>query len=85
MKLKYKFSSEVLKARNEQGYTQSEVAEAVSISVRWYQKIESGLKLPSSVVAMRLIVFLNIDVEIFREELDLVEPIHSNKRKLAIR
>ena len=49
MKMAYKFASALLKARTELGYTQSEVAEAVSVSIRWYQKIESGRRFPGSV------------------------------------
>ena len=48
MNLKLKFSKAIYHARIELGYTQEEVAEAVSISKRWYQKIESGEKLPGA-------------------------------------
>lgn len=84
MKFKSKFSSAALKARKELGYTQSEVAEAISISVRWYQKIESGSKLPGTLTALRIIIFLHLDVEEFREELGVVVPITSISRRLII-
>lgn len=85
MKFKSKFASAMLKARKELGYTQSEVAEAISVSVRWYQKIESGSKLPGTLTALRIIVFLHLDVEEFREELGVIVPITSIKRKLVTR
>lgn len=75
MSLKTAFSREVLYARTSLGLTQEQVAEAASISVRWYQYIESGTFLPSSVVTLRLILLLGIDVEIFREEAELVVPL----------
>ena len=54
MSLKTAFSREVLHARTSLGLTQEQVAEAASISVRWYQYIESGTFLPSSVVTLPL-------------------------------
>ena len=85
MKMTSKFASPALKARKELGYTQSEVAEAISVSVRWYQKIEAGQKLPGTITAFRIVLFLHLDVEEFREELGLVVPVSSNQRKLALR
>lgn len=85
MKIALKFSNALFKARTEQKYTQSEVAEAVSITVRWYQKIEAGSCLPGSLTMLRLILFLHIDVEKFREEAELIVPVSSNKRKLSLR
>ncbi|MBQ8388798.1 MAG: helix-turn-helix transcriptional regulator [Clostridia bacterium] len=85
MKLKSKFSSALLKARLHLGYTQSEVAEAVSITVRWYQRIESGRKLPGTLTMLRLILFLNLNVEEFREEVGLVEPLPSVRREALLR
>ena len=75
MQINLKFSSELYHARAAKGYTQRQVAEAVSISVRWYQRVEKGERLPSSVVLLRLILFLNLDVEKFREEVDIIVPI----------
>ena len=73
MKIASKFASELLKARKKYGLTQSEVAEAVSISVRWYQKIESGRKMPSAILALRLVAYLELDVQNLRQELGLSE------------
>ena len=84
MKLKSKFSRSVFNARKDLGYTQSEVAEAVSITVRWYQKVESGRKLPGTLTALRLILFLHLNVEDFREVVELIKPVSSNKRYLNL-
>ena len=81
MKMAYKFASALLKARTELGYTQSEVAEAVSVSIRWYQKIESGRRFPGSVVLVRLVLFL----EELRDVADLVVPVRSSQKNFALR
>lgn len=83
MKLKSRFSSIILKARTELGYTQSEVAEAISVTVRWYQKVESGARFPGSVTLVRLILFLNINVEELRDTAGLVVPVLSPRRRPA--
>lgn len=75
MTLKDKFANSAFKARKELGYTQSEVAEAISVSVRWYQKVETGISLPGTVTALKIILLLNIDIEDFREEVTLVVPL----------
>lgn len=85
MDLKRKFADSVFKARKELGYTQSAVAEAVSVSTRWYQKIESGRRLPSTTVSFRLILFLHIDLEEFREEVGLMVPVSPLPRKTLLR
>ena len=78
MKVLSKFSAELYHARYEKGYTQREVAEAVSISVRWYQRVEKGERLPSSLVMMRLIIFLNLDIKKLEEEVGIIVPISRN-------
>lgn len=85
MNMTSKFADAALKARKALGYTQSDVAEAVSVSVRWYQKVESGKRLPGSVTLIRLILFLHIDVEVLREEAGLVVPVCSDQRELVLR
>lgn len=75
MHLHFKFSGKIVKARLEQGYTQREVADAISVTVRWYQRVEKGERFPGAVVLLRLILFLHLDVEDFREEVGLVDPI----------
>ena len=73
-----KFSAEVYHARDAKGFTQKQVAEAVSISVRWYQRVEKGEKLPSALTMLRLILFLELNVEEFREEAGLLVSLPSN-------
>lgn len=85
MKLASKFASLAFKARKEQGYTQSEVAEAISVSVRWYQKVESGRKLPGTVTALRILIFLKIDIGELREEVGLIDPVRSVRRSLLFK
>ncbi len=85
MTLQAKLARQVTDARKRLKYTQQEVAEAISVSVRWYQKIESGKRLPGTVVTMRLMLFLNLDLEAFREEVGLIVPVSSNQRALALR
>ena len=77
----FKFSGKVLEARLAQGYTQREVADAISVTVRWYQRVEKGEKLPGSMVLLRLILFLNLNVEDFREEVGLIDPIPTVYRR----
>lgn len=84
MKMKSKFASVALQARKELGYTQQEVAKAISVSVRWYQKVESGARLPSTLTAFRIVLFLHLDVEEFREGVALVVPVRNVRRKLAV-
>ena len=84
MKLNQKFAKALYRARTELNYTQDEVAEAVSITKRWYQKLESGIKLPGAVTMLRLILFLNLNIEDFREEVKLIVPVSSNRRKLLL-
>ena len=67
MTLTMKFAEVLYNARDKKKLTQSQVAEAVSISVRWYQKVEAGLRLPSTIPAIKLMLFLDIDIEELRE------------------
>jgi len=71
-KLASKFGSLLLASRTSKGITQQEVAEAVSISVRWYQKIESGVRMPGTRTTICLVLYLNLDLEFVCEEVGLV-------------
>ena len=75
MSINHKFSKSVYLARTSLGYTQEQLAEAVSVSVRWIQKIENEARMPGSVTMLRIILFLNLDIEKFREEVGIFEPI----------
>ncbi len=80
MSISSKFSSMTYHARVDLGLTQREVAEAASISVRWYQRIEKGERLPSAIVMLRIIIFLDINVKELREEVGIVVPVSSLQR-----
>lgn len=69
--LKKKLSRALRRERARSGYTQSEIAEAVSISVRWYQMVENGKRLPGALVLLRLLLFLHVDIEELRGEVEL--------------
>lgn len=73
MSLERTFASQIFNARKERNLKQKEVAEAVQISVRWYQELEKGIRLPGAVVMLRLILYLHLDVEVFREEVGIIE------------
>lgn len=81
MELQMKFARSLYHSRTSLGYTQNAVAHAVSISVRWYQRIEKGERLPSATVLIRLVLLLGIDLEDCREEAGLIDPIYSMQRK----
>lgn len=74
MPIQQTFSKALYHARTKQKLTQKQVADAVSVSVRWYQRIESGEKLPGTLVMLRLILLLGLDVEELRGEVDLDPP-----------
>ena len=82
MNLKFKFASLILNARLDAELTQSEVAEAVGISVRWIQRVESGQRLPGSLTLLRLIKFFNIDIKELNEEVEIFDYVSSNTRKI---
>lgn len=71
MSLKLDFGHAVYQARSSFGWTQQEVAEAICISVRWFQKIEKGEYLPGATVMLRLIILLEIDTAQFNEKVGL--------------
>ncbi len=75
MSLSTSFGRLLREARREKHLTQENVAEAVFISVRWYQKLERGAFLPSAKVMLRLILLLDLDIEPLRAECEVhTEP-----------
>lgn len=83
MSLKIKFARKVFDQRTKKGYTQEQLAEAVAASPRWIQEIERGASLPGGEIMINLLLFLDIDVNEFREDAKLNEPIrniHGNAR-----
>ena len=70
MDLTQSFSTAVRRARTDRGWTQEQAAEAVSISVRWYQRIERG-RIPGAVVTLRLVLLYQLSVGQFQEQLNI--------------
>lgn len=64
------FSNAIYYARTQSGLTQTKVAEAANISLRWYQKLETGRYKPSAEVMTRIFLVLGIKLEALREEVD---------------
>lgn len=79
--LKDGFSKMLLTARTRMDYTQEQVAEAVSITLRWYQILEKNGKLPSALVLMRLQLFFNLDLEPLRDFVGLQKPGPASSKK----
>ena len=63
------FSKHVLLKRTQFQLTQAQLAEAVGTSHGWIQKIESGKKMPGFFLAIKLAVFLEIDMNSFLKDL----------------
>ena len=78
------FSKHVLLKRTQFRLTQAQLA--VGTSHGWIQKIESGKKMPGFFLAIKLAVFLEIDMNSFLK--DLIEasgtPITASKRQKSL-
>lgn len=68
MNFESSFSSKLLQARKEQGLTQQQTAEALHISLRWYQKIEKGESVPSFRLSCNIVKLFDIDLADFVED-----------------
>ena len=80
MSLNEVFSRKVRRAREKKGYTQSQVAEMVSVSVRWYQEIERGGNMPSAKVLLHLLILLAIDPMEFEKEAGINDQVPLSSR-----
>lgn len=70
MSFKSHFSHDVFHARTEKFHlTQEEVAGKTGISVREYQMIEKGDRIPGTEIFLRLIYFFELNIEDYREEI----------------
>ena len=67
MTMKYRFSSQVLHARERRRLTQEQAAELFDISRRWYQLIEKGEYLPNTELALTIMAEFEIDGKSLRE------------------
>lgn len=69
MSLENSFARKIYLARISAGYSASQVAHAAGISLRWYQYLERGGRLPSQHVMLRLMCLLGLDPSDFQKEL----------------
>lgn len=63
------FSKHICLSRTQFQLTQAQLADAVGTSLGWIQKIESGKKLPSFFLAVKLMIFLEIDMNVFLKDI----------------
>ena len=82
MSLKYKLSGIMLNTRRKHNLTQSETAAALGVSTRWYQKLEAGKKFPGGKLLLKIIIFFDIDIKVFKEECGINVSIHNLSREL---
>ena len=68
MTIHFRFASEILRARTEQGRTQEWVADRACISGRWYKAIESGKVRPSFGIGISIAAALGLDMNKFLRE-----------------
>lgn len=68
MTIHFRFASEILRARTEQGRTQEWVAEKSHISSRWYKAIETGKVRPSFEIGISIAAALGLDMNKFLRE-----------------
>lgn len=61
MSVKTKLAQALYRERKSRGLTQAQAAEIFDISVRWYQKLESGRSEPNLKLACKMSKFFNID------------------------
>lgn len=68
MSIKTKFQAKLLSQRKQRHLTQEQAAERLDISVRWYQKIETGHGKPNLELICKIASLLDIDFAVFYEE-----------------
>lgn len=69
MTFRMHFGSDLYHIRTEtRKLTQQQVADAAFISLREYQKIEKGELSPGSEIFLRLVFFLDVDIENYRQD-----------------
>lgn len=67
MSIKLNFAKKVYYGRKAKKLTQEELAEKVSVTPRWLQRIEKGA-IPSGIVTLKLISALDLDCRNIDEE-----------------
>ena len=77
MSFKLLFSGDLRRTRDSMGWTQTFVADLVSITLREYQNIESGKRIPKTETFFRLVYLFDLDIENYREAFDIRGPLSS--------
>ncbi len=78
MSFEYLFSGDLYRARIRKGVNQQWVADAISLSLRQYQNIESGKAIPKLKTFLKLVYLFELDINRYREALDIHVPVLSN-------
>lgn len=75
------FSEVIRESRKQKNWTQEGVAEVIDTSPRWYQIIEKTGKLPGGMTLLRILVLYDVDLQIFRDALQLSEPTPAKRKR----
>jgi len=77
MDINFVIASYLYAVREEHNLTQEKMAEIIDISVRWYQSIETGRKVPNFKVICLLVKSFDLDLRYLLREMtynDLLQP-----------
>ena len=77
MSFKLLFSGDLCRTRDSMGWTQPFVADLVSITLREYQNIESGKRIPKTETFFRLVYLFDLDIVNYRGAFDIRGPLSS--------
>lgn len=77
MKGLWNFSNAVFHARTAKGLTQEQTAEALGISVRWYQCIKKGVGRPGFDLLLRIMILLELDARDCVDDNVAMQLLHS--------
>lgn len=75
MSFKFTFSGDLYHVRKANGWSQQYVADQVKVSLREYQNIESGKRLPHVETFLRLVYLFELDIADYREEVMADVPV----------
>lgn len=75
MSFKFTFSGELYHIRKANGWSQQYVADQIKVSLREYQNIESGKRLPHVETFMRLVYLFELNIADYREEVMADVPV----------
>lgn len=75
MSFRFTFSGELYHLRKANGWSQQYVADQINVSLREYQNIESGKRLPHVESFLRLVYLFELDIAKYREEVMANVPV----------